>query len=73
MELDKLALYRGADPIAADDVRALVAEAVPGSVWAFTDAVGERAGERRARCSSACSRTRRSRSSSPSSIAASAS
>ncbi len=42
MELDKLALYRGSEPIGPDDVRALVAEAVPGSVWAFTDAVGER-------------------------------
>ena len=42
MELDKLALYRGMAPIGPDDVRALVAEAVPGSVWAFTDAVGER-------------------------------
>ncbi len=42
MELDKLALYRGADPIEAADVEALVAEAVPASVWAFTDAVGER-------------------------------
>ena len=42
MQLDKLALYRGAATIGPDDVRALVAEAVPGSVWAFTDAVGER-------------------------------
>ena len=42
MELDKLALLRGSAPITADDVRALVAEAVPASVWAFTDAVGER-------------------------------
>jgi DNA polymerase III delta subunit len=42
MELDKLALYRGTAPITPDDVRALVAEAVPASVWAFTDAVGER-------------------------------
>lgn len=42
MELDKLALYRGAAPIGPDDVRALVAEAVPASVWAFTDAIGER-------------------------------
>ena len=42
MELDKLALYRGSAPIEADDVPALVAEAVPSSVWAFTDAVGER-------------------------------
>jgi DNA polymerase III delta subunit len=41
-ELDKLALYRGNDPISPDDVKALVAEAVPGSVWGFTDAVGER-------------------------------
>jgi DNA polymerase III delta subunit len=42
MELDKLALYRGAAPIGPEDVRALVAEAVPASVWAFTDAIGER-------------------------------
>jgi DNA polymerase-3 subunit delta len=42
LELEKLALYRGEAPVTADDVRALVAEAVPGSVWAFTDAVGER-------------------------------
>ena len=41
-ELDKLAIYRGSEPIGPDDVRALVAEAVPGSVWGFTDAVGER-------------------------------
>ena len=41
-ELDKLALYRGDAPISADDVKVLVAEAVPGSVWGFTDAVGER-------------------------------
>jgi DNA polymerase III delta subunit len=46
MELDKLGLYRGSEPIGPDDVRALVAEAVPGSVWAFTDAVGERRVER---------------------------
>jgi len=46
MELDKLALYRGTEPIGPDDVRALVAEAVPASVWAFTDAVGERHVER---------------------------
>jgi DNA polymerase III delta subunit len=42
MELDKLALYRNAQPIGPDDVQALVAEAVPGSIWAFTDAVGLR-------------------------------
>ena len=46
MELDKLSLYCGEAPIGPDDVRALVAEAVPGSVWAFTDAVGERRVER---------------------------
>src|SRR4029078_6927755 len=42
MELDKLALYRGSSPVTPDDVRELVAEAVPSSVWAFTDAVAER-------------------------------
>jgi len=42
VELDKLALYRGDDPITPGDVHDLVAEAVPGSVWAFTDAIGER-------------------------------
>ncbi len=42
MELDKLALYRMDAPISPDDVRALVAEAVPGSAWAFADAVAER-------------------------------
>jgi DNA polymerase III delta subunit len=41
-ELDKLALYRPDAQIEVDDVRALVAEVVPGSVWAMTDAVGER-------------------------------
>ena len=46
MELDKLSLYRGDAPIGPDDVHALVAEAVPGSVWAFTDAVGDRQVER---------------------------
>jgi DNA polymerase-3 subunit delta len=41
-ELDKLALYRLERPVSAEDVEALVAEAVPGSVWAFTDAIGRR-------------------------------
>ena len=43
MELDKLALYRidGA-PVSVDDVRTLVSEAIPGSVWGFVDAVGMR-------------------------------
>ncbi|CAN5528596.1 hypothetical protein BH20CHL7_BH20CHL7_08980 [soil metagenome] len=46
-ELDKLALRHAVDgrPVSADDVRALVAETTPGSVWALTDAVGERRGE----------------------------
>jgi DNA polymerase III delta subunit len=42
MELDKLALYRPDDIVSPDDVRALVAEAVPGSAWALADAVAER-------------------------------
>jgi len=43
MELDKLALYRidGA-PVTVEDVRRLTPEAVPGSVWSFVDAVGQR-------------------------------
>ncbi len=43
MELEKLALRHGeVDPVTVDDVRELVAEAVPGSMWAFVDAVGMR-------------------------------
>lgn len=43
-ELDKLALRHALDdgPVTVDDVRGLVAEAAPGSVWALTDAVAER-------------------------------
>jgi len=41
-ELDKLALYKPGGYVEVADVRALVAEAVPDSVWAFTDAIGER-------------------------------
>ena len=41
-ELDKLALYRPDGTVSIDDVQALVAEAVPGSAWAFLDAVGLR-------------------------------
>lgn len=42
-ELDKLALRRvDGSPITPADVEALVPELVPGSVWALTDAVGER-------------------------------
>ena len=43
-ELEKLALYKPAGTIAADDVDALVTETIPGSAWAFLDAVGARAG-----------------------------
>jgi len=42
MELDKLALYRPDAIVSPDDVRSLVAEAVPGSAWALADAVAER-------------------------------
>src|ERR1035437_5040957 len=41
-ELEKLALYRLDGQIGPDDVKALVADAVPGSTWAFLDAVGMR-------------------------------
>lgn len=41
-ELDKLGNYRGSEPVRVEDVRALVAEAVPASTWAALDAVGER-------------------------------
>ncbi|CAN5608795.1 hypothetical protein BH23CHL7_BH23CHL7_12720 [soil metagenome] len=41
-ELEKLALYRPDGTIGREDVEALVAVAVPGSAWAFLDAVGYR-------------------------------
>jgi DNA polymerase-3 subunit delta len=43
-ELDKLALRHAIDGalVSVDDVRALVAESTPGSVWALTDALGDR-------------------------------
>jgi DNA polymerase III subunit delta len=41
-ELDKLSLYRPATAVSVDDVKALVAEVVPGSAWAFLDAVAQR-------------------------------
>ncbi len=41
-ELEKLAVYRLDAPVRAADVDALVADAVPGSTWAFLDAVGGR-------------------------------
>jgi DNA polymerase III delta subunit len=41
-ELEKLAVYRLDAPVRAEDVDALVVDAVPGSTWAFLDAVGAR-------------------------------
>jgi DNA polymerase III delta subunit len=41
-ELEKLALYRPNGTIAREDIDDLVAEAVPGSTWAFLDAIGGR-------------------------------
>jgi DNA polymerase III delta subunit len=41
-ELEKLALYRPDGTIAREDIDALVAETVPGSTWAFLDALGGR-------------------------------
>ncbi|MGH2407076.1 MAG: DNA polymerase III subunit delta [Candidatus Limnocylindrales bacterium] len=43
-ELEKLALYRPEGTATREDVAELVAEAVPGSTWAFLDAVGQRRG-----------------------------
>ncbi len=41
-ELEKLALYRPGGTVVREDVAALVPETVPGSAWAFLDAVGSR-------------------------------
>lgn len=41
-ELEKLALYRPGGTVTREDIDALVAEAVPGSTWAFLDAIGGR-------------------------------
>lgn len=41
-ELDKLALYRLDETVTAEDVQALVAEAVPASAWALLDALAFR-------------------------------
>jgi DNA polymerase-3 subunit delta len=43
-ELEKLALFEPGGTITAEDVDALVSETIPGSAWAFLDAVGARAG-----------------------------
>jgi DNA polymerase III delta subunit len=45
-ELAKLAVYRLDGTIGPEDVTVLVAETVPPSVWAFTDAVGMRLADR---------------------------
>jgi DNA polymerase-3 subunit delta len=42
VELEKLALYAPDRRLTIDDVRALVPEATPGSMWAFLDAIAER-------------------------------
>ncbi len=47
-ELEKLALYRLGAEVGPDDVRELVAEAVPASTWAFLDTVAERRGQQAA-------------------------
>lgn len=41
-ELEKLALYRPQGTLTRDDISTLVSEAVPGSTWAFLDALGSR-------------------------------
>lgn len=41
-EMEKLALYRPGATVSRDDIDALVGEAVPGSTWAFLDALGNR-------------------------------
>jgi DNA polymerase III delta subunit len=41
-ELEKLALYRPGSTVSREDVEELVAEAVPGSTWAFLDAAAGR-------------------------------
>lgn len=41
-ELEKLALYRPDGAVSRDDVAELVAEAIPGSTWAFLDSVAIR-------------------------------
>jgi len=43
-ELEKLALYKPGESLTPEDVDALVTETIPGSTWAFLDAVGARAG-----------------------------
>lgn len=47
MELEKLSLYRAdGGAITPEDVKALTAEVIPDSMWAFVDAVGSRNADR---------------------------
>jgi competence protein ComEC len=46
MELEKLSLRRLDGTVTTDDVRALVAEAIPGTIWGFVDAVATRQRDR---------------------------
>jgi DNA polymerase III delta subunit len=41
-ELAKSGLYRLDEEVSADDIRALVPEVIPSSIWALTDAIGMR-------------------------------
>jgi DNA polymerase-3 subunit delta len=41
-ELDKVGLYRPDGQVTVEDIQQLVAEVVPGSAWAFLDAIGSR-------------------------------
>jgi DNA polymerase III delta subunit len=41
-ELDKLGLYRPVDEVSVENVRTLVPEAIPGSIWGLLDALAER-------------------------------
>jgi len=48
-ELEKLALYRPDGTVSREDVAELVTEAIPGSTWAFLDALAARRGGEAAR------------------------
>ncbi len=45
-ELQKLALYRGTAAVSVEDVKALVGEVIPDSLWSLSDAVALRRAER---------------------------
>ena len=55
-ELEKLALYRPDGTVSREDVADLVAEAIPGSTWAFLDALAARRGGEAARLARAVAR-----------------